>query len=111
MKKFGLLFASILGLTACSGNTTSVLFEQTFTVIWQNFDGTILEKDVGVKLGSLPSYDGATPVREGKANYTYEFKGWSPELTEVTHNVTYTATYNKVTSTDDEAYNPVLSND
>ena len=60
-----------------------------FIVTWVNYDETILEVDVNVKKGVLPTYDSETPKREG-----YEFVGWDPELTEVTADVTYVAKFN-----------------
>ena len=64
-----------------------------YTVVWQNYDETVLETDLKVKKGEMPQYDGAIPTRETDDTYVYEFVGWSPELTEVTKDVTYVATY------------------
>ena len=64
-----------------------------FTVTWEDFDGTVLEKDEGVVYGSDPSYDGEKPARAADAEFTYEFKGWTPEISPVTGDVTYTAEY------------------
>ncbi|MBQ4311268.1 MAG: InlB B-repeat-containing protein, partial [Oscillospiraceae bacterium] len=64
--------------------------KNTFTVTWKNWDGTILETDENVEKGAMPEYNGKTPARtaEGKI---YSFHGWTPALSEVTEDITYTA--------------------
>lgn len=96
--------------TGWSPNVTSVTgpatytaqFSQarnTYTVIWKNHDGKTLETDVKIAYGTMPSYDGETPVKEGNAEYSYEFYGWSPSVTFVTGNATYTAEFNQIKNT------------
>ena len=64
-----------------------------YTVTWQNYDGTILEVDEDVPYGSMPSYDGETPYKNGDYQYSYTFNGWSPEVSEVVCDVTYVAQF------------------
>ena len=65
----------------------------TYTVTWLNEDGSVLEKDENVEYGATPSYDGATPTKASDGKYTYTFAGWDKEITDVTEDATYTATY------------------
>ncbi len=67
--------------------------DQVYTVTWKNYDGTELEKDENVLYGTTPEYNGTTPEKQASAQYTYTFAGWDPEITPVSGDVTYTATY------------------
>ncbi len=66
-----------------------------YTVTWIDEDGTVLELDEEVEHGSMPSYDGEEPSKEADKNYTYSFEGWTPEVSEVTGDITYQASYKK----------------
>ena len=39
---------------------------------------------------------GATPTKASIPQYTYEFAGWDPEITTVSGDTTYTATYTPI---------------
>ena len=66
---------------------------QRFTVIWQDYDGTILETDTEVAYGTMAEYNGTEPSRESTEVVKYTFKGWSPEIGTVKADRTYTAQY------------------
>ena len=70
-----------------------------FKVIWQNWDGTILEIDKDVSYGYKPNYDGETPIKPDTAQFSYEFIGWDPEVCEVTDDIIYTAQYKEIINT------------
>lgn len=60
----------------------------TYTVVWKNWDGTVLETDTNVEPGTTPSYDWDTPTREG-----YSFIWWQPSISPVTESIEYTAQF------------------
>lgn len=75
-----------------SANYTASFAPNEYTIIFVNEDGTELQNSL-VAYGTIPSYEGATPTKPATAQYTYTFAGWSPAITTVTGDATYTATY------------------
>lgn len=63
-----------------------------YDVTFVNYDGTVLET-VSVKEGNDATYTGQTPTRETTVWYTYNFIGWSKELTNITSDMTVVAQY------------------
>ena len=76
----------------------------TYTVTWKNYDGSVLETDTGVTLGTTPTYNGATPQKAEDENFTYTFKGWSPALSTVTGDAEYIAQFTAVSKRVEPTY-------
>ncbi len=85
--------------TVVAGDTNKTyyaVFEElarTYTVVWADDNGTVIETDVDVPYGTMPSFDSAEPSKKADVQYTYEFSGWTPAIAEVAGDVTYKATY------------------
>ena len=65
---------------------------EKFEIKFENYDGEELQSSE-VEYGSIPVYEGNTPVKQASAQYSYVFSGWSPEVVMVTGAATYTAQY------------------
>ena len=63
----------------------------SYMITWVVDDNTTTES---YEYGKTPVFKGSTD-KAADAQYTYTFTGWSPEITSVTGNATYTATYSK----------------
>lgn len=72
---------------------TEVSDEPTYIVTWKNYDGTVLETDYNVAKGAIPTYNSETPTRQATGCYSYEFSGWSPDISAVSEDITYTAQF------------------
>ena len=84
-------------LTAVDGEKTyKAVYETTlrsYTITWLNEDGSPIDTTT-VSYGAMPAHDPAT--KPETMLETYEFAGWTPELTEVTGDAEYTAKYTTV---------------
>ena len=77
--------------------STLHLIGKAHTITWNNDDGTLIDT-TNVAYGRVPTHD--DPVKEADAQYIYTFAGWSPEVTAVTGDATYTATYTREVNPD-----------
>jgi len=64
-----------------------------YTITWMNGDEKLGSEEY--MYGVTPAYTGETPVKAADAQYTYTFTGWTPAITTVDGDKTYTADYSK----------------
>lgn len=77
--------------------------KETYVVTFMNADGTNLSTQE-CEYGSLPDYESLNPALPSNDKYRYEFKGWSPEVKEVTEDAIYTAQYKETKLFDVDVY-------
>ena len=84
-------------VVAVTGNATyTATYNQTintYTITWKNWNGDVLETDSDVPYGTIPTYDGITPIKTDTGTEYFVFAGWSPTISSVTGDATYTATF------------------
>lgn len=66
---------------------------RSYTVVWKDEDGTVLETDENVPYGTMPEFNQDDPTKEMTVANVYSFDGWDNEVATVTGDVVYTATY------------------
>lgn len=65
---------------------------RTYTVTWKGENNTTLETDTNVPYGTIPQYNGSTPTSSTGSPFT----GWTPTVSAITGDVTYTAGFKPV---------------
>ena len=65
-----------------------------YTIKWVNWDGSEVRTDTEVPYGTKLEVP-EDPTRAADDQYTYTFKGWTPEVKTVTGDAVYTAVYDK----------------
>jgi uncharacterized repeat protein (TIGR02543 family) len=83
----------------CDGGMVRLVHDAFNTIIWNNYDGSELEKDDNILYGATPAYNGATPTKPATAQYTYTFKGWDPDVVTAVGDATYTAQFDSIVNT------------
>ena len=84
----------VVGNVTYAATFTSTVNQYTVTFLDEN--GTTLKTET-LDFGATPSCD--EPTKEATAQYTYTFDGWTPAITTVTGDATYTATYKSTVNT------------
>ncbi|MBQ0125922.1 MAG: InlB B-repeat-containing protein, partial [Clostridiales bacterium] len=70
---------------------------KTYKIVWKNYDGTVLFSDEAVPAGTLPRYNGSTPIKPSTAEKEYTFTGWDTEPSLASKNAEYTAVFSDTT--------------
>ena len=71
----------------------------TYTITWRNkpadgeHEGEVLEIDENVPYNATPTYNGETPTIDPTTSQVFTFRAWTPEISSVTGDATYTADY------------------
>ena len=83
----------------------------SYTVTWKNYDGTVLDEESYAE-GETPEYKGSSvPSKPSDAENNYTFSGWSPAISEVTQNITYTAQFTETPISSSSGNVDTLNND
>ena len=82
---------TLLRDTAFTANFAVNYYDVTF----KDYNGVILQQ-TELAYGTLPIYEGSTPVRSDSALYTFTFQGWSPVIDTVREAAVYTAVYDSI---------------
>lgn len=74
-----------------------------YIITFVNEDGSEL-LSVETPYGETPVYTGETPAKAADSQYTYTFSGWTPEITAVSGDATYTAAYTAADISEEVSY-------
>lgn len=69
-----------------------------YKITFVDEDGVTVLDEQDVDYDATPVYAGSAPTKEGNAQYSYTFSGWSPTVVPVTGIANYTATYEQRTN-------------
>lgn len=68
-----------------------------YVVLFMNGKDT-LQRD-SLMYGETPKYKGSEPTKKSSSNFSYKFKGWTPEVASVTGRMTYQAVFDSTVIT------------
>ena len=66
IKTLSILGTLSLIITGCGSNAKSSARPNSYTIVWKNEDGILLEVDYDVLEGATPTYNGATPHKNNE---------------------------------------------
>lgn len=67
--------------------------DETYTVTWLNYDGSVLKVDHVPYTKKYYGYIGEIPKKESDSKHDYIFEGWSSKTNETTRDITYIACF------------------
>lgn len=82
--------------TTSTPQDTSEIIETTYSVVFLNYDNTLLYEATNIKRGKPAIYGGQTPTRPETDEYKYEFIGWDKNLSAIYSDLAVYAQYNAI---------------
>lgn len=89
-------FAGESGSSINAPKSSSKQLEK-YMVLWKNYDGILLEIDENVLEGTVPTYDGPTPVKQSDEQHEYIFDGWTKTVEPASGDTEYFAKFKEET--------------
>ena len=84
---------AVVALTENTTYTASFKEEmRKYNITWKNDDGSVIRTDE-VAYGVTPDFGAEVPTKDSTPQYAYTFANWTPVITSVTGDASYTATY------------------
>lgn len=96
MKKMIMLLFLVFTSLFVSGCNTMNDNEEHYTVMFLNYDNTLLYSDTDVKKGEPAIYAGITPTRPETNEYTYNFIGWDKDISAIYSDLVVFAEYETI---------------
>ena len=81
--------------------------QTTYSVVFLNYDNSLLYEATGIERGKPAIYRGPTPVRPETDEYKYEFVGWDKNITAIYSDLAAIAQYTATKKNATNPYNPV----